>query len=347
MSSEYSAVAAKLRAMRSRFLTKEDYEELLEKKSVTEVCAYLKNTAGYNDTLGEVNEREMHRGVMELLLEQDMMDEYIRLYDFMDKDKRDYLKFWFERQEIKFLKREMRYIYTHDTRSSDEVNQDRFDAFFETHTKINRNLMASATSIDDVIAACKDTPYADVLIRAQNLESDFFSVGTLLDSHYYTSLWRTVKKKLKGDGLKLMESLIGSKIDMLNLMWIYRGKKYYDFDNEIIFTYLLPIGYRLRTEDIGALVMTDSAGKFVDMVREKTKYGELFDGDMGEIFPEENYRRMYDRLSRNIFVNNTQSIAAIYAYLNLKEMEISNITTITEGIRYGHDKEQIRKHIGI
>lgn len=347
MSNEYSAVAAKLKAMHSRFLTERDYEELLARTSVADMCAYLKTTDGYNDVLGEVNEREMHRGVMELLLEQDIMEEYIRLYNFVDKDKRDLLKFWFMEREIEFLKREIRYIYTHDERSSDEVNQGRFDAFFETHTKINRSLMQNAASLSDCIAACGETPYAAVLRRAENLDADFFALGMLLDSYYYTAMWRASRKSLQGEQRQLFENLVGARIDMLNLMWIYRGKKYYSFDNDIIFTYLLPLHHRINEETIRQLVNADSVSRFISLVNELTVYGELFEGVEDGRFPEENYRALYNRLSMRMFVNHSESIAAVYAYLNLKEVELSNITAITEGIRYSLNPEAIRNHIGI
>ena len=35
----------------------------------------------------------------------------------------------------------------------------------------------------------------------------------------------------------------------------------------------------------------------------------------------------------------------MFAYLNLKEAEIGNITTITEGVRYGLNTEAIRAHV--
>ena len=144
MSVEYSAIAAKLKAMYSKFLTRDDYEQLLERKSVNDICSYLKSTPGYGEVLEQVNERDIHRGQMEILLEQEMVDEYVRLYNFMDNSKRTVMEFWFMRREIAFLKREIRYIYTHEERSNDEVNQSKFDAFFETHTKINREIMHNA-----------------------------------------------------------------------------------------------------------------------------------------------------------------------------------------------------------
>ena len=168
MSVEYSAIAAKLKAMYSKFLTRDDYEQLLERKSVNDICSYLKSTPGYGEVLEQVNERDIHRGQMEILLEQEMVDEYVRLYNFMDNSKRTVMEFWFMRREIAFLKREIRYIYTHEERSNDEVNQSKFDAFFETHTKINREIMHNAKSLSDCIEACKNTPYSEPLQRAEN-----------------------------------------------------------------------------------------------------------------------------------------------------------------------------------
>ncbi|MBQ3472427.1 MAG: V-type ATPase subunit, partial [Clostridia bacterium] len=126
MGNEYSAIAAKLRAMHARFLTEKDYEALLAGKSVNDICAYLKNTDGYSDVLENVNEREIHRGVMELLLEQDIMEEYVRLYNFADRPLRRLLNFWFIQREGEFIKRELRHIYTKEARTRDEVSQGRF-----------------------------------------------------------------------------------------------------------------------------------------------------------------------------------------------------------------------------
>ena len=347
MSAEYSAVAAKLKAMHSRFLTRNDYEELLSRKSVTDICAYLKSTPGYGDVLGEVNERSIHRGQMELLLEQDLMDDYASLYNFVDGSKRAMLEFWFMRYEVDFLKREIQYIYTHEARSSDEVNQGRFEAFFETHTKINREIMNNARSLSDCIEACALTPYADTLKRAQSLEADFFSIGMMLDSYCCESIWRAINRNLDDEQKKLFHKLEGSKTDMLNLMWIYRGKKYFNFPSEIIFTYLLPVRYALTGDLIKQLVRAESAEKFVELVRSSTRYGDLFEGCEGDRFPEENYRAISSRLAKNIFVNHSQSMVAIYAYLHLKEVELNNITTIIEGIRYSLNADYIRGHVGI
>ena len=110
-----------------------------------------------------------------------------------------------------------------------------------------------------------------------------------------------------------------------------QGKKYFEFTNEIIFTYLLPVRYRLTEEVIKQLVNADSVERFIDIVNQSTAYGKLFeDYDKGR-FPEGNYRYIYNRLSKSIFVTHPESMVAVYAYMNLKEVELNNITTIIEG----------------
>lgn len=347
MNTEYSAVAAKLKAMYSKILTDSDYEELLTKKSVNDVCAYLKATDGYREALADVSERDIHRGQMEVLLEQELVNEYVRLYNFVDHKKRSLLEFWFIRYEVEFLKREISYIYTHEERRNDAVNQNKFDAFFETHTKINGEIMRHAKSLSDCIKACKDTPYADLLQRADNLGLDFFAIGMMLDSHYYMAIWRTMNRSLDAKQANLFKKLTGTKIDMLNLMWIYRGKKYFNFLDEIIFTYLIPVRYRLTEEVIKQLVTAGGSERFIESVNMLTSYGNLFEQCDEGRFPEENYRYIYNKLSKSIFVNHSESMVAIYAYLNLKEVELNNITAVTEGIRYSLNTEAILGHIGI
>lgn len=348
MSNEYSAIAAKLHAMHSRFLSEKDYDELLLRKSVADVCAYLKTTEGYGELFKDTDERKIHRGDMELLLEQNVMDEYIRLYSFVDKSKRALLRFWFTRREIEFLKREIRYIYTHDERSGDDVNQSKFDAmFFKTHTRINRDIMLQASSISDCIAACEGTPYAAVLKRARSVGADLFSIDMLLDSCYYESIRQAAKKNLDVKQRDIFERLIDADADMLNLMWIYRGKKYYGFDSDIIFTYLIPMHYRINTESMRRIVDADSLSTFIRLVSELTVYGGLFEGESEGRFPEENYRVIYSALAKRIFSQDSESLAAVYAYLYLKEAEIDNITSIIEGIRYGLNIEAIRDHVKI
>lgn len=46
----------------------------------------------------------------------------------------------------------------------------------------------------------------------------------------------------------------GSKIDLLNIQWIYRAKKYYNMKPADIYLMLIPIHYKLSTELVKDMV---------------------------------------------------------------------------------------------
>lgn len=346
MNAEYSAISAKLKAMYSKFLKKEDYEQLLSKQTVGEICGYLKSLPAYSDVLSGVSERDVHRGQMEILISSEIVDEYLRLYEFLDSSKREILKFWFMRREIQFLTGELRHIFTHEARNKNQMSRDKFDAFFETHTAIDRELMLNATSLSDCIEACKNTPYALPLQRAEQLDSDFFSVSMMLEMFYYTSIWHTVGTRLDKKQEELFKKALGSKIDALNILWIYRGKKYFSFEDEIIFTYIIPVRYRLSEDIIKEMVTANSIADFIGVVS-RTKYSSLFDGIDEGVFPEENYIDFIRKLYKTMFFNHPQSLIAVYTYLELKELELDNLKTVIEGVRYSKSADMIRPHIHI
>ena len=73
------AIGAKLHAMYGRRLTTQNFEEMLHKRSVGEIAAYLKNTARFAGCLTGVQESTIHRGQLEILLGRALFEEVGRL----------------------------------------------------------------------------------------------------------------------------------------------------------------------------------------------------------------------------------------------------------------------------
>jgi V/A-type H+-transporting ATPase subunit C len=270
------------------------------------------------------------------------MSEYERLYSFMDQDKRSMLKLWFARREINLLVAGLRHMFTHEKIADDVLRQGQ-TPFFKQHSNIDVAALSAAKTLPEVIAACKNTPYAPLLQRADEASSDFFSIAMMLDGYYYKSLWKAKDKYLDKSEQGIFRELEGSVIDMLNVMWIYRGRKYFEFDSELIYTYLLPVRYRLTQEQITAMV----SGPEPEKVISQTPYAHLLSMREAGYFVEEVYRKTVYQTSRRIFRDHPKTMAAVFAYLHIKEYEINNITMITEGVRYSYDPSAIRKHIDI
>lgn len=338
----YCAVNAKIKAMYADCLTDKDYSAMIAMHDVGQVCSYLKSTPAYEDVLKDITESEMHRATIEEILSHKLFTQYVRLYNFMDKAHRDILRFWFMRMEVEYLKHRIRYIFNKESGVYIET-EDEGSKFFIEHTKINCKLASSSKTLADFVESCVDTPYYKLLKTAESIKSDYFSIAMMLDRLYYTLLWRA-KNKLPKSERAAFEAYVGPVVDMLNIMWIYRGKKYFDFDREVIYTYLIPVHYRLSEDCIKEMVSGNGAEAVIEAAAE-TKYKALFDGVGEEYFIEQNYTMLEIKNAKRLFVNEPMSMAAIFSYFSLKESEINKITTIIEGVRYGSSQELLKKYI--
>lgn len=345
MSVEYSAVSAKLKGMYGRALTMHDYEEMLSRHTVREICAYLKQNTGYAQVLADYSEESAHRGELETRLRCAVFDEFERLCTFMNQKQRKFLKLWDMQWEIDVIKQALRYIFNHEVNDGSWLDGRYItDDLIKNRTVLDYDRLRSVRTVSELTEACKGTPYERVMAVGESLNSDLFSIGMKLDGLYFETLWHE-KNSLDKEDREAFSMWLGSCIDMLSIMWIYRGKKYWNFRNEMIYTYLVPIRYRLSAEDISYLVQAEDIEQFISYVRTKTCYGALFDNNDEGIFIEENYGYLNAKKSRHIMSAHPLTMAAVFAYINLKELEISNITVIIEGIRYSINPDNIRKHI--
>ena len=156
--------------------------------------------------------------------------------------------------------------------------------------------------------------------------------------------WKARKKTLKGLELKIFTRDCGTKIDLINLQWIYRAKKYYNMDSIQIYAFIIPVYFHIKLPEIKTLIESESLDEFMELLR-KTYYGRR--QPLDDAFTIE---RMYtDCLSRLYSTDRREhpySIASINSYLFQKEEELRKLTTALECIRYGLSAGETLKYIG-
>ena len=211
MSRDYCAVSAKLKAMYGRRLKREDFEALLLKKSVPEICAALKKTEAYGEAFADTDEQQAHRGEVEKVLEQCFYEEYERLYSFVDAKKRELLRLWLVRRETDVLSEALRHIS-----NAESTEQRKVSEFFVRHTGIDTDALCKAKSLAEAAAACKNTRYYDVLNRADRAGSEFFSIAMTLDRDYFVLAKKAAQKYLDGEEQKIFSELYE---DTAELLW--------------------------------------------------------------------------------------------------------------------------------
>lgn len=337
MNTQYYAVNAKLKAMSANFLTEDDYDVLLAKSGVGEICGYLKNNTVYREVLSEINEEEIHRTELEKRLNRQCYDEYIRIFKFLGLYERKAFNYYLLQKEIECIKYSVKRVF----QGKREHSPPETDEFLKNHTKLDIEALMNANDFYSVMEACRNTGYYDLLYRENVSELKTEAIIMMLDRYYYKLLWSEISKYISG-GAELMD-LFGKKVDLLNILWIYRCKKYFHLSNEMIYTHIIPIGYKMSREKLSDIISGD-IDNLIETVKH-TRYAWLFENiDEGE-FAEENYRRiMHDIISKK-FRTAKEPVTLAVSYFLLKNNEIQNIKTITEGKRYSSDIDSIKKLI--
>lgn len=207
-------------------------------------------------------------------------------------------------------------------------------AFFDKYSQISIDKLLTARTMGDLVRALNNTEYYEPLQKLQrHSDPSLFDYDLSLDLYYFSAIRKEQKKVLKKKDLEIFARDSGSKIDLLNLQWIYRAKKYYHMSAADIYSLLIPIHYHLRKDTLKELIETDSPEEFLEGIR-NTYYARRYGVDSSHTI-EQLYKDCLNHLYMTERRNAPYSIAAINTYLFLKEEEIHKLTTTLECIRYG------------
>lgn len=337
----YSGLVTKIRAMQSNLLTDGQYRELAEISSVPLAVAYLKQRPAYSQIWASLDENDLHRGQIEKLLVNAVYNDFARLYRFANMEQRKFLDLYFKRYEISILKNCLNKIFDHR-----EVDLDlsMFKSFFDRHSELDISLLASSGSIEDFIANLKGTEYYAPLNHLQEIESPtLFDYETALDLYYFRTIWKIKDKLFTGTDLEQITTAYGNKFDMLNLQWIHRSRKFYNMTPADIYALIIPIYYKLKKDEISALVEAESESAFEDILS-RTYYGKRYD-TLSSASLEDVYTYIMKHILARKSRQDPYSVAAIYQYLYYKDHEIRRLTVALECIRYGVPPDITIQHI--
>jgi V/A-type H+-transporting ATPase subunit C len=166
-----------------------------------------------------------------------------------------------------------------------------------------------------------------------------------LDMYYFSKTWKLIDKYLDRQSKQALTISIGTEIDLLNIFWIYRAKTYYSVDKEIIYSYLLPVRYKLKTEQIRKIVESKGHDELEAEIK-KTAYAQvIMDFDPGDA--ERSFYKILSQLQSKATRNSPMSLASVKQFMYCKRLEIANITKVVEGIRYGLEPAQIKDYLNI
>lgn len=337
----YSGITTKIKAMQSTLLTPEDYSTVAALRSVQEFADFLKRHPYYQKYFQSLDETSLHRGDIEVMLRRTVFQDFSKIYLFSDQEQRNFMNLYFIRYEVTTLKSCLRSVFDH---RDIVLDLSRFQEFYNRHASIDVARLAACNTTDDIITALKGSIYHDCLSKLDHLTAPtLFDYENALDTFYFNHFWKSVHKLYSNKQLSVLLDTAGSKIDMLNIQWIYRSKKYYKMTPADIYALVIPIQYHLKKSDITAMAEAEHLTDMVSAIQ-NTYYARLFEeADITTL--EKMYRivlnKIYDETARRY----PYSIACINTYLYYREYETNRLTSVLEGIRYALPADRIMKII--
>lgn len=333
----YEAVNTKIISRTGHLLNKNEWNKLLSFNTVEQMTDYLKQQPQIKKILEEFKNDNIHRDSLEAVLGKIKTNEIEDLINYFSGPYKEFIKAMLIDSEITDISLILRKIARGE--SLEDVNK-RF-IHSEKYSGISYDKLLSSRSVENFTQNLKDTPY---YIGLRNLSNEDainreFHIEMKLQGVLYTNLLNKAEN-LNKDDMETAQDIIGFKIDLENIQWIYRAIKYYDISPEEILVYSLEGGKKIKYKRLKNLCYSKTIEEFKQSVTAYLKY-DIFKGiadsntDIGVDYHMFNYLK-------NKHYNN---IGSGIAYFYILGIIIDDLTSITEGIKYNVPREKLMEYL--
>jgi V/A-type H+/Na+-transporting ATPase subunit C len=340
---KYAYANAKIRAMLSRLLEPQFFDSLLSAKSFAESVDLLQKTP-----YGSVTAKADREAPDIHLLEEgfSLFDETVfrKVGLILSPAEQEFVLLLLEKFEIEPLKVALRIWYR-----KLRVDPGRF---FPQHTvlhPVDYAKVINAQSIEELIVLLAETPYFRALARARDQfkqKDSLFYLEASLDLDYYERVLASIARFSPGDRATARR-IIGIEIDIENINWLIRLKKYYNLALEDILASVIPGGERVTPDTVRRSYSTDGLGGILESVA-IGPYTQIREMSEQNIYLIEGF--LYEFLLREVkraLAGFPFSIGTVLGYLILKRRETRNIISILNAKQLGWQKDAVSSLISV
>lgn len=342
MTAANGVLSAKARAMFGQRLRSEDYQAMMQKRSVSEVAAYLKRETYFAKALAGIDEQAIHRGQLESLIRMDLFKRFSSLMRYVDRDRIPFYRYGVMDQEITQILACIRSLTANDNLAF-IVN---VPTHLEKYTTFELEKLTIVKTFEEVLMAIKGTVYEATLRKYQknSLEDfDFHACETELRQVYLKEILKQIEISFKGSEKQMIKDIFMSREELLNIEKIYRMKKYFHYGPEKI-KRLVPIEKAHLTKgEINELIEKVNADDFFTWLK-KTSYKKYIE-DQQFVYIEYHMKKILYAMDKHQMRFSTNPDLVVLAYMLVSEMETQNIVDIVEGVRYRITPDKIARYL--
>lgn len=326
---KYPNLIAKLKGMNAKNLNSKDFEELLKQNNIVSINSILKAKSYHLKNLDDNSSREE----IENELDNILIDDIEKIEKYLSNKDKEILFNCVLDYEIKVFMDILKKI------KYGKIEQNKIDNINKWTSKIFNKLqgIARVNNINEIKIYSKKTAFENIInsfLDTNNIEeSNLFLLEMQLDKFYFENLFNNLNTESS-------KKLIGTKIDLENIIWIYRMKKYYNMPEEEIKKYIIEVDYNLKC--LNELIAIDDYKQIIEILK-KTKYKEIFETENENL--EILIRKYMYNQYKKTFRQAKYDISTIISYLGMDKNQIENIINIVGGVEYKIDKQKIQEKI--
>ena len=326
---KYPNINAKLKGMYAKRITKEDLNDVIKQNQLRNVFILLKNK---NEIFKNADEN-IDRLEIESMLDKSQIEDIKKILKLLNNKDKEIFELFLLQYEIKCVKSMFRKLFTND-KTADIIVQNVKMWTIELFEDIKG--IETVQNFDEFFSAIKRMKYSKILEKYEEQENiNIFEVENEIDRIYFETLYEKVKQNAN------LKQIVGSEIDLLNILWIYRIKKYYKFEKEELEKIIIKVNYKLKSSTIKKLIQINNYEE-MKQILDLTPYKKIF---IQESDIEANIDKYLYSINKKIFEEDQMTIAYIFAYVNLIDYENNDIINTIEGIRYNLEKNEILKRL--
>ncbi|MCF7930154.1 MAG: V-type ATPase subunit [Acholeplasmataceae bacterium] len=335
-----NAISAKAKSIYGNFIKPEEYEKMAKFRSLSDFVGFLKKHENYREILKDVQESSIHRGNLEGLIQKNAFNQIIRLIKQVNTKDLEFYELDIVRQENEVILSAIRAMISEKF----DENKGKVPYFFDIHTSIDLALVLKATNFSELIESLQKTPYYMILkpFDTRNKENiRYLDIEFALEDYYYDEAFRRVEKHYKGSVLKDLKSIFQTRIELSNIIKIYRLKKFYQADPATIKSILIKKNTRINEKKIDEIINLQNP----DAILKYLSQSEFsrFTSDKDYVYVEYYAGHIRYDLAKKFMYFSTNVPKIYLAFVTLSSFEVENLTNIIEGIRYQINENEIKQ----
>ena len=332
MRTNHNATVAKIMAMYGKRITGADYSELMTRQNVSDIAEYLKKNTHFADTLASIDTSTIHRGMLEDLLRRHLYETYMKVTKFENLQQHEFYNFKLIHEEIDEILSCIQHL---NAKSENQISG--MPIYLNQYLCYDLIELAKVRSFDELLELIKHTPYYELLKKFQPDENgrvDYTVCEVKLRTYYLDRILKSVKE-LSPKSRDALKMLITTDVDLINIINAYRLNAFFSENADTIEKNALPFYGRISKAKEHEIFSAQDSEEFLKRYA-KTYYGRQMT-EMGNDLKnlEIGTGRLRYKYIKLALKSATSASVSVYSYIYLMNVELHNLITIIEGVRYG------------